>query len=113
MKQKEPTESAHQIGFVSWFRSKYPGVLIFHIPNERKCSIATGKRLKAEGTTAGIPDLFIPAWSCWVEMKRPRGRLSPAQKEIIAYLESIGNTVIIGFGAEDASRKLMKYLLQR
>lgn len=110
-KPKEPTESAHQIGFVSWFRAKYPGVLIFHVPNERRCSIATGKRLKAEGVVAGVPDLAVPAWNLYIEMKRPGGKLSPAQKDVIEYLKLIGCNVIVAYGAEDASRKLMKYLL--
>ena len=107
------TESLESIGFVSWFRARYPGVLIFHIGNERKCSIATGKRLKAEGivegVTPGVPDLFIPAWSCWIEMKKPGGRLSEAQKDMIDYLTRIGHTVIIGFGARDASEKVLEF----
>lgn len=103
------TESAETIGFVTWFRQRYPGVLIFHIGNERKCSMATGKRLKAEGIVAGIPDLFIPEWNLWVEMKKPGGKLSQAQKEIIAYLEGIGHTVIVGHGARNASEKILEF----
>jgi hypothetical protein len=103
------TESSESIGFVSWFRARYPGVLIFHIGNERKCSIATGKRLKAEGIVAGIPDYCIPAWSLWIEMKKPGGRLSEAQKNMIEYLTRIGHTVIIGYGARDASEKVLEF----
>jgi hypothetical protein len=43
------------------------------------------KRLKAEGVVRGIPDLFIPQWNLWVEMKRKTGgRLSPEQKSMIS-----------------------------
>jgi len=103
------TESSESIGFLIWFRARYPGVLIFHIGNERKCSIATGKRLKAEGIVAGIPDYMVPEMRLFIEMKKPGGRLSPAQKEIIPRLEDAGYTVIIGYGAEDASKKVLEF----
>ena len=72
-----PLEHAEQVGFLNWFRSRFPSVLIFAIPNGDHRAITTAKRLKAEGVTAGIPDLFIPQWDLWVEMKRREGgRLS-------------------------------------
>lgn len=40
------TESQHQIGFLVWFRLKYPGVLIFAIPNGGKRDIKTASRLQ-------------------------------------------------------------------
>lgn len=103
------TESAEQIGLLQWFHLKYPGVLIFHIPNGGKRDIKTAKRLKLEGVLSGIPDLFVPAWSLWIEMKTEKGRLSPAQKEMIIYLEGIGHTVIVGYGAKDASEKILSH----
>ena len=40
-------------------------------------------------------------------MKREKGgQLSPVQKDWIAYLESIGHTVIIGQGFENAREKI-------
>jgi hypothetical protein len=69
--------------------------------------MSQGAALKAEGVQAGVPDLFVPAWSLWVEMKRSTGGIvSPVQKDWIAYLESINHTVIIGRGFEDAKRKI-------
>ena len=105
-----PSEHDEQVGFINWFRSKYPDVLIFAIPNGEKRAISVAKRLKAEGVVRGIPDLFIPQWTLWVEMKRVSGgRLSPEQKSMIIYLESVGQTVIIGKGATDASKKIMEF----
>jgi len=105
-----PSEHEEQVGFINWFRSKYPDVLIFAIPNGEKRAISVAKRLKAEGVVRGIPDLFIPQWTLWVEMKRVSGgRLSPEQKSMIIYLESVGQTVIIGKGATDASKKIMEF----
>ena len=105
-----PSEHEEQVGFINWFRAKYPDVLIFAIPNGEKRAISVAKRLKAEGVVRGIPDLFIPQWTLWVEMKRVSGgRLSPEQKSMIIYLESVGQTVIIGKGAADASKKIMEF----
>ena len=70
---KPTTESMEQQGFVTWFRSRYPGVLIFAIPNGGKRSIRTALTLKAEGVVPGVPDLFIPEWRLFIEMKRIRG----------------------------------------
>jgi len=103
------TESSECIGFLAWFKARFPGVLIFHIGNERKCSIATGKRLKAEGIVAGIPDYMVPEMKLFIEMKKPGGKLSPAQKEIIPRLESAGYMVIVGYGARDASEKVLQH----
>ena len=99
------------MGFVNWFRARFDGVLIFAIPNGEKRAITVAKRLKAEGVVRGIPDLFIPEWCLWIEMKRVKGgRLSPEQKEIIGYLESIGQTVLVGKGAKHASKLILEYV---
>jgi len=85
-------------------------VLIFAIPNGEKRAITVAKRLKAEGVVRGIPDLFIPQWNLWVEMKRVSGgRLSPEQKAMIGYLEGVGHKVIVGKGAADASKQILEF----
>ena len=105
-----PSEHSEQVGFINWFRVKYPNVLIFAIPNGEKRAITVAKRLKAEGVVRGIPDLFIPQWTLWVEMKRiSGGRLSPEQKGMITYLEGIGQKVIVAKGAADASRQILEH----
>ena len=89
-------------------------MLIFAIPNGEKRAITVAKRLKAEGVVRGIPDLFIPQWNLWVEMKRVSGgRLSPEQKGMIGYLEGIGQKVIVGKGARDASRQVSEHLQEK
>lgn len=104
-----PSEHQEQVGFVNWFRLQFPGVLIFAVPNGERRALSVAKRLRAEGVVRGIPDLFIPAWLMWVEMKREKGgRLSPEQREVIEYLRGIGHTVIVGKGAQDASRQIME-----
>lgn len=111
---KLPTEHEEQKGLLHWFRNKFPRVLIFAIPNGEKRSISVAKRLKAEGVTKGIPDLYVPEWNLWIEMKRRKGGvLSKEQRNIIGYLESIGDTVIVGRGAEDASKKILEFVQKR
>lgn len=103
-----PSEHDEQCGFVNWFRARFPSVLIYAIPNGEKRAISTAKRLKSEGVVPGIPDLHIPAWNMWVEMKRTKGgKLSNDQINMIGYLEGIGHKVIVGIGAKDASRKVL------
>ena len=105
-----PSEHDEQVGFVNWFRARFPGVLLFAIPNGGHRAIGTGKALRAEGVVPGVPDLFIPAWGLWVEMKRVKGgSLSPDQKSIIAYLESVNYCCIVGKGAEDAKAKISAF----
>ena len=105
-----PSEHSEQVGFINWFRVKYPNVLIFAIPNGEKRAITVAKRLKAEGVVRGIPDLFIPQWTLWVEMKRiSGGRLSTEQKAMILYLEGVGQKVIVAKGAGDASKQILEF----
>jgi hypothetical protein len=104
------TEHEEQREFVSWFRKNNPGVLIFAIPNGEKRGKAAAMRLKVEGVVAGIPDLFIPAWRLWVEMKRTKGgRLSKEQKDFIQYVEMCGYQTIVAKGAKDASERIVEF----
>lgn len=58
-----------------------------------------------------MPDLCVPEWSLWIEMKRQEGgRLSAAQKDWIEYLEEVGHTVIVGKGWEDAREQIIRVL---
>ena len=114
MKTISRSESDEQIGFVNWFEAQFPGVRIFHIPNGGHRSISVAKKLKAEGVRPGVPDLFIPAWRIWIEMKRTKGgRVSKEQKEWADYLRGVGYVVIIATGARDASLQLLQVLRER
>lgn len=106
----ESSEEMHQRGFITWFRQKFPGVLIFYINNGAH-HVATGKRLKQMGAVPGVPDLYIPEWSIWIEMKRKDGGIvSPEQIRMHAYLTKIGHTVIIGHGATHASTQVLNII---
>lgn len=105
--ERLPTEHEEQREIVFWFRRKFSDVRIFAIPNGGWRSRATAAKLKAEGVSRGVPDLFVPAWGMWIEMKRSDGgRLSPDQKSWHLYLASIGQTVLVCHGAEEAKRQI-------
>ena len=109
-----PTEHEEQRELVRWLCQTWPGVRIFAIQNGGARSPATAGRLKAEGVSSGVPDLFIPAWGLWVEMKRTKGgSLSAEQKDLIAYLESVRFCCIVGKGADDAKGKIQAFLNQQ
>ena len=105
------SEHLEQVEFVAWFRKTYPGVRIFAIPNGGARSVSQGMALKAEGTSKGVPDLYVPEWNLWIEMKRQTGGvLSPEQKDWIQYLESIGHRCIIGRGFYDAKMQVLEMI---
>ena len=104
------SEHSEQQGFVQWWRHRYPDVLLFAIPNGGIRHIVTGKALKDEGVVAGIPDLFAPRFSLWIEMKTTTGKLSVKQERVIDYLRRINHTVIVGYGAEDTSRQVLAFM---
>ena len=97
------TEHEEQREFVQWMRQTHPGVRLYAIPNGGHRGASQGARLKAEGVTAGVPDLHIPALRMWVEMKRADGgTVSKEQRDWIAYLTGIGDLVIVAKGKEEA-----------
>ena len=101
------TEHVEQREFVRWFRQTFPAVRILAIPNGSQRSRTTGAKLKAEGVVAGVPDLLVPAWSLWIEMKRADGGTTSAvQKDWIEYLASVGHRVIVARGCADAIKQI-------
>ena len=106
------TEHEEQRELVQWFR-RSGSVRIFAIPNGGARSAGTGARLKAEGVSSGVPDLYVPAWNLWIEMKRESGgTVSAAQKDWIEYLESVGHTVIVAHGKDAAIESICKFIAE-
>lgn len=109
-----PTEHDEQVSFVRWWRLQFRGVRIIAIPNGGHRRKAVAGKLKSEGVEPGVPDLFVPRESLWIEMKRQKGgRLSDWQKLWREYLEGIGHTVIIAKGAADARRQVLDLMRGR
>jgi len=109
-KERIPTEHEEQREFVSWFRKTHDPVRIMAIPNGGYRSKTQGMKLKAEGVSAGVPDLYIPEWHLWIEMKRVKGgSVSAAQKDWHQYLRSIGDTVEVCRGCDAAKESITSF----
>lgn len=62
-----------------------------------------------EGLKSGVPDLFIPEWTTWIEMKvSSGGETKKKQIDWIEYLQSIGHTVFVAKGCDDGINKLLE-----
>jgi hypothetical protein len=110
MTERIPTEHEEQREVVKWFRQTYKEVRIFAIPNGEKRTIGVAARLKVEGVSPGVPDLYAPKWRLWVEMKRIKGgTISPQQNDWHLYLRSIGDTVLVCKGADNAKEQIIKF----
>jgi hypothetical protein len=72
----------------------------------------TASRLKAEGVVKGIPDLYIPAWNLWVEMKRIKGgSVSADQKSMMEYLEKYcRHQTIVAKGSDHAKEQIADFV---
>jgi hypothetical protein len=109
--EKIPSEDHEQMMLVQWFRRTYPGVRIFAIPNGGHRHPSVAAKLKATGASAGVPDLFIPAWKLWIEMKRTKGgTVSAEQKDWIKYLEEVGYCAKVCKGADDAKVQIQAFV---
>src|SRR5438309_2328709 len=72
-----------QAGIVQAIRLKYRRVLVYAVPNGGSRGPVEGGRLKAEGVTAGIPDLALvlpDGRAAFLEVKTPDGQLRPEQR---------------------------------
>ena len=116
----EVSEHAEQASLMAWWnmwsKQNAPGVLLYAIPNGGARNIITGRKLKAEGVLAGIPDLFLAtprgAWhGLYLEMKRSRGgHVSDAQKAIMALLERQGYRCLVAHGVVEARQHIENYM---
>lgn len=105
-----PSEHIEQVQTVAWFRKTYENVKIFAIPNGGHRNKITAAKLKAEGVLPGVPDLFVPEFNLWIEMKRQKGgKLSDSQKAMRTYLMSCGHDFLMCQGFEDAKQQISDF----
>lgn len=109
-------EHLEQVEFVNWFNSveQFKDLIIFSIPNGGKRGIKTAIKLKKEGAKSGIADLQIllpNGKTVFIEMKKQKGgKLSPEQIDFINKSQSLGHTVIVANGCNEASKKFIEFL---
>jgi hypothetical protein len=105
-----PTEHVEQREFVAWFRREFPTVRILAVPNGGYRGKVTAQRMKLEGVEPGVPDLFVPGWALWIEMKRQKGgSVSMEQKDWMMYLQRVGYTCWVAKGCDDAKRQVLEF----
>ena len=113
-------EDDNQLALMQWARSKrFNGArlsdYLHHSPNGGLRSITTAARLKQQGTMAGFPDLFLFVarggyHGLMIEMKSPKGRLSPAQTQVLPRIEGEGYRVEVCYSVQDAIDAISDYL---
>ena len=114
---KPPSERQIQIRCVSWFRQRYPEAspVFFSVPNGGQRNAWTAKNLKDEGALSGVADLLllIPkkgyAGLC-IEMKKPGGRMSDAQKAFKTAVERFKYKYVVCYSLEEFQAVCEDYL---
>ena len=88
-----------------------PGVVWWHTPNGGSRSASEAGRFKALGVKAGVPDLIAihNGRVFGLELKAPGGRVSPAQRDMLALLSAGGCETAVAFGLDDALATLERW----
>lgn len=136
VKLPEPSEHQSQVAFFARVRldPRTKHLPIFAIPNGGARHIVTARKLKAEGVTAGVPDIFcalprlvgcvtmhsghvladhgrvVAAYGLFLEMKRKPNKPTTEQERWIADLESRRYTTRVCYNADEAWHTLCDYL---
>ena len=85
-----PLEEQIQIEIVTWLRTLHPWLHVHHVPNGGRRHMRVALDMKALGVVPGVSDLALTApgrRQGYMEVKRPRGRTSVAQRQWRAWLD--------------------------
>lgn len=111
MRKIKQDEFDSQVLFFDWFKQSYPDVLMFMSLNGMKMNIGQAMKAKRSGMMKGVPDLEVPGWRLFIEMKKEKGgRNRPHQKLIQQYLIANGYTVMVCRGYEDAVNDIEEFV---
>src|SRR3989304_2013103 len=91
---------------------KRPRLKYWHTPNGGKRHIKTAMKFKRQGVKAGVPDLIFvvpplagsnePPFFGFLEVKTPKGKMSPAQQEFRDWCLEVGIRHEVVTNAADA-----------
>lgn len=101
----EPSELQIHIAVVQHLKYRArKGVLFWHTPNGERRERADAAKLKAMGTTAGIPDLILLAdgKTYGLELKTIDGRLSHEQRQMLEAFTQAGAFTAVAHGIDAA-----------
>jgi len=113
------TEHTEQVALFNWAKlmeSRHPQLgLLFSIPNGGHRHVVVASKLKASGTKAGIPDIFLPVpcgtkHGLWIELKFGKNRVSKIQKEWLNKLNNEGYATEVCYGFDEARQAIIDYL---
>lgn len=113
-----PSEHEEQCNLIHWFRLQYPRFSrnLFAIPNGGHRNIVVAKKLKDEGVTRGVADLFLMMakgdWhGLFIEMKPVKGgQQSINQKEFEKACFDAGYKYFLAKGCKAAQDCIREYL---
>lgn len=108
-------ETWHQRQLIQWTRQFPWGQFLFHIPNETTGGQGWIVRNHQMGCKKGVPDLMLPIpmhgyHGLFIEMKKPGGRMDPAQKKWNAALNKLGYLAVCCYGWEEARDAIQRYM---
>ena len=118
------TEHDIQVAVMEWWSLQHkqfnvPEEVLFAIPNGGARNVITGKRLKQEGVRKGVPDMFlaVPMYiinrqysGLWIELKKPKGRLSKEQATYLELLSKQGYCASVCYGFAKTVEAISRYL---
>jgi hypothetical protein len=109
-KRRAAPEAIIQVAVMRALRGplRVPGVFAFAIGNGGKRSLTEASRFKAQGVTAGVPDLciVIEGRAHFLELKAAKGRVRPEQRVVMRQLEEAGATCAVANSIELALETL-------
>lgn len=116
----DPSEWTIQASVIKWWNvvcSNFglPRFALFHVPNGGRRDPIEAARLKQSGVRAGIPDLALPVsrgrfHGCVIEVKDKDGRVSPEQKEVLAFFTQQGYDASVHRSAQSIMDRIEAYL---
>ncbi len=112
-------EHIEQASLIEWAHSQLELIPelanLFAIPNGGHRHPAVARKLRLEGVSPGVPDLFLAQprgdyHGLFIEMKSAKGKASPIQKLWLKNLDSAGYCCCIAYSADEAISDISSYL---
>ncbi len=131
--KRKSEEFQLQVALVAWWKGycatqNIPEFLLWHTPNSavyggsKENRERMGAMLKRLGQRSGCPDLFLAVprlqlldkglSGLFLELKAPKGVVSPEQAEMLKALSGRGYATYVCRTLEDAQRVITEYLTQ-
>lgn len=124
MKQTEHEHQKFVFQILALNEAKFPFLrFIYAVPNGGQRHPAVAAKLKAEGVKRGVSDICIPfscqhnfrdpSGSCcpgaYIEMKAPKGKVSPEQKEFLEFVKEQGYFATVAYSCDEALDGIENY----